>query len=275
MKRWRISFGVMGALALSAFVAACGDPNPPQAAELSYEGNSNTGGSAPAGGSYLVGDSVTVLGNSGALARTGYSFVGWNTQPFGNGTPYAAGAKISLKYTATTLYADWLVDPDVNGDRVIHYDGDPATSCGPLYPVPECLVYFNKAKLHHLADDQLKSISIYYGQDPDYDQNFTIRLYNGVGGDYDTPGAKIFEVVHTMVSGWNDIALPSPVTINTDTELWAGYYLPPSDGINYGWPCSYSGGQNGSGTSMTPSSSSSQYSRLDSLDFYIRLLIGP
>ncbi|HBX24438.1 MAG TPA: hypothetical protein DEF34_12535, partial [Desulfotomaculum sp.] len=47
---------------------------------VNYDGNSNTGGSPPTdSNAYYQGDTVTVLGNTGNLEKTGYTFTGWNT----------------------------------------------------------------------------------------------------------------------------------------------------------------------------------------------------
>jgi hypothetical protein len=46
---------------------------------VTYNGNGNTGGSVPTDStSYQLVDTVTVLGNSGSLVRTGYTFAGWS-----------------------------------------------------------------------------------------------------------------------------------------------------------------------------------------------------
>ena len=41
------------------------------------------------------------------FSRTGYAFIGWNTQPDGSGTAYAPDAAIVLTEPITTLYAQW------------------------------------------------------------------------------------------------------------------------------------------------------------------------
>jgi len=72
---------------------------------ITYRGNSNTGGTAPAEQTKTAGQAVTLSG-AGTLTRTGYTFNGWNTVAGGTGTAYAAGAS----YTANadiTLYAQW------------------------------------------------------------------------------------------------------------------------------------------------------------------------
>ena len=76
---------------------------------VTYNGNGNTGGTAPTDASspYAAGSNVTVLGNTGSLVKTGYTFDGWNTVANGSGTNYAAGATISGIAANTTLYAKW------------------------------------------------------------------------------------------------------------------------------------------------------------------------
>ena len=75
---------------------------------VTYNGNTNTGGTAPTDGSspYNYNSTVTVLGNTGTLTKTGYTFSGWNTAADGSGTSYAAAATFSIS-TDTTLYAQW------------------------------------------------------------------------------------------------------------------------------------------------------------------------
>ncbi len=72
---------------------------------LTYDGNGNTGGTAPEGGTYTAGDLVTVAG-AGTLVRTHYAFAGWNTAADGNGTAYAADSTFNIDAN-TTLYAQW------------------------------------------------------------------------------------------------------------------------------------------------------------------------
>ena len=74
---------------------------------VTYDGNKNTGGSvATDSTSYASGATVTVLGNTGSLAKTGYTFAGWNTKADGSGTTYAVNAAFTITGN-TTLYAQW------------------------------------------------------------------------------------------------------------------------------------------------------------------------
>ena len=74
---------------------------------ITYNGNGNTGGSAPTDSNspYATGSTVTVL-DKGTLAKDGYAFTGWNAAANGSGTQYAPGATFSIN-TNTILYAQW------------------------------------------------------------------------------------------------------------------------------------------------------------------------
>lgn len=74
---------------------------------VTYDGNGATSGTVPTDDTaYTSGQSVTVLGNTGNLAKPSYAFGGWNTQADGNGTTYAANETFSIAAN-TTLYAKW------------------------------------------------------------------------------------------------------------------------------------------------------------------------
>lgn len=74
---------------------------------VTYDGNGSTSGTVPKD-AYLYGEghTVTVKSNSGTLAKTGYTFAGWNTKADGAGTHYAAGGTFTISAN-TTLYAEW------------------------------------------------------------------------------------------------------------------------------------------------------------------------
>jgi uncharacterized repeat protein (TIGR02543 family) len=71
---------------------------------ITYHPNGATGGETP--DDIPLGSSVTIDPNSGNLVRTGYEFVGWNTEPDGTGTRYLAGMTPTLP-EGTVLYAEW------------------------------------------------------------------------------------------------------------------------------------------------------------------------
>lgn len=71
---------------------------------LRYEGNLADGGSV---GSHTGPHSTDVLLRENGFVRTGYNFVGWNTQLDGNGTTYGVGDEYTLPETDSILYAQW------------------------------------------------------------------------------------------------------------------------------------------------------------------------
>lgn len=85
------------------------ETTPPSSYTLTYNGNGNTGGTAPVdtNSPYAVGANVTVLGNTGTLTKDCATFNGWNTQSNGSGTSYAPGATFTINAN-TTLYAHWV-----------------------------------------------------------------------------------------------------------------------------------------------------------------------
>ncbi len=77
--------------------------------KVNYDGNTNTGGSAPATVNYNYGATITVSGNTGTLVKTGYSFAGWNTKADGSGASYAAASTFTMAAGNVTLYAQWTL----------------------------------------------------------------------------------------------------------------------------------------------------------------------
>lgn len=74
---------------------------------VTYNGNGSTSGSVPTdSNAYASGATVTVLGNTGSLAKTGSTFNGWNTATDGSGTTYQSGNTFTISAN-TTLYARW------------------------------------------------------------------------------------------------------------------------------------------------------------------------
>ena len=93
---------------------------PPATYTITYNGNTNTGGNVPTDGSspYTVGSTVTILGNTGTLARTGFTFSGWNTAADGSGTQYSPGNTFVINAN-TILYARWVAVPAVSAPTAL------------------------------------------------------------------------------------------------------------------------------------------------------------
>ncbi|WP_196426699.1 S-layer homology domain-containing protein [Lysinibacillus cavernae] len=78
---------------------------------VKYDGNGATGGQSPVDSqTYENGHSVTVADNTGNLARTGFTFNGWNTKADGSGINYVVNTKFTIDASDVTLYALWKVN---------------------------------------------------------------------------------------------------------------------------------------------------------------------
>ena len=76
---------------------------------VTYNGNGSTSGQAPAdSGLYPASGTVTVLGNTGMLERSGFVFAGWNSKADGTGDDYAPASSFSMPSRKLTLYAKWI-----------------------------------------------------------------------------------------------------------------------------------------------------------------------
>lgn len=77
---------------------------------VTYNANGATSGTVPVDeNEYEANDEVTVLGNTGNLAKDHYTFNGWNTKADGSGTGYVAGGTFAISAN-TTLYAKWAAN---------------------------------------------------------------------------------------------------------------------------------------------------------------------
>ena len=78
---------------------------------LTYNANAVTTGSVPIDATnYNIGNSAVVAGNTGSLARTGYSFAGWTLAADGSGTVYQSGQTLTWGSASQTLYAKWTAN---------------------------------------------------------------------------------------------------------------------------------------------------------------------
>jgi hypothetical protein len=81
---------------------------------------------------YKTGDTVTVLGNTGELERTGYEFSSWNTEADGSGDAYQPDDTLIIGSEHVTLYAIW--EEIVEGVYAI---GDTGPAGGMIFYIDE------------------------------------------------------------------------------------------------------------------------------------------
>jgi len=92
---------------VSLLVLGCDSPPADATYKVLYYGNGNTTGYPPNDNNqYKTGEEATVL-DQGALLKTGYTFLNWNTRTDGSGTSYVSGDKITIRNINVFLHAQW------------------------------------------------------------------------------------------------------------------------------------------------------------------------
>jgi len=151
---------------------------------ITYDANGHTGGSAPS--STTGYGSVTLATNTGSLARTGYTFNGWNTAANGSGTHYAVGGSYNLT-ADVTLFAEWT-----SIVYTITYDGNNKTGGS----VPSSTTGFGSVTLETNIGNLTKSHNNFTGWN---------TLANGSGTHYDTGATYSLTANVTLYAEWTPI----------------------------------------------------------------------
>ncbi|RKP46277.1 hypothetical protein D7Z26_24665 [Cohnella endophytica] len=178
-----------------------------------YNGNGNTGGSVPAGGSQEFGSSVVVQGNAGNLEKTGHTFAGWNTEADGKGTSYKEDDAFTIGAADVTLYAAWSVNR-----YVVTYDGN--GSDGGSVPASG-------------SHDYRSSVAV-----PNNTGDLTLTGYSFAGWNTEADGSGTrYDVGDTFEMGASDAKLYAMWTINRYSVTYHGNGATsgsaPSDSINH------------------------------------------
>jgi uncharacterized repeat protein (TIGR02543 family) len=182
---------------------------------VTYEGNSNTGGAVPTDAtSYNNGDTATVLGNTGSLIRTGYTFSGWNTASNGSGTSYTGGDTFGITTSSVTLYAQWTAI-----DYAVTYNGN--TNTGGSVPVDE--------NTYHITD----TVTVLGNTGSLIKLGFTFTGWNTAANGSGTA----YSGGDTFAMGSSSVTLYAQWTENTYNVTYDGNSNTggsvPTDGISY------------------------------------------
>lgn len=77
-----------------------------------YQKGSDVSGDLPVDSRmYQSGEQVIVLGNTGNLTRSGFTFSGWNTKEDGTGTAYTGGTAFQVGNADVVLFTQWTTMP--------------------------------------------------------------------------------------------------------------------------------------------------------------------
>lgn len=94
---------------------------------VTYHANGATSGTVPTVSTKIHDIDHIVSANVGNLVLAGYAFSGWNTQPDGSGSDYAAASTYAAN-AAVTLYARWV--PDSNTAYAVEHHQEDVSGSG-------------------------------------------------------------------------------------------------------------------------------------------------
>lgn len=206
-------------------------PVVPTTYTVTYNGNTNTSGSVPIYGSasYASGSQVTVLGNSGsqALAKIGFTFVGWNTAANASGTSYSQGDTFTIN-SNTTLYAQWT--QVVLTNYTVTYNGNTNTSGNP--PIDSSSPYISGATITVLGNSGSPVLE---------KTGFTFAGWNtaanGSGISYSQGNTFTINANTTFYAQWTEVvtSLSAPTALSSVGGNTEAYILFTQSGtiINY------------------------------------------
>ena len=201
--------------ALTNYRTTCTEPS---TFTVTYNANDATSGSVPEDNTEYEKDAqVTVLGNTGNLAKTGYTFSGWNTEDNGKGTTYAAGDKFTITEN-TTLYAKWTAntytitlntnDGTINSGAISSY----TYGVGATLPTDVTKTGYTFAGWYNNSDftgDPIKTIGTTETDNKEFWAKWTPAVYTIT---YKDQGNAAF-------SGTHEEGSPTTHTYNTETTL--------------------------------------------------------
>ena len=176
---------------------------------LSFNGNGNDGGVDMEGITIIAGDTITLPANT--YTKTGYEFVGWNTNEAGIGQAYTDEAEYTAELGETkdvTLYAQWKKLP-VIGDLTYMQDFasfSEAEKTSVLNSMTEGAEYQLKDNrdqtIYYIA--KLADGNIWMTQNLDLDLNNQTKLTSAdtnITADW-TPANSTISFTGTSVPGW-------------------------------------------------------------------------
>jgi hypothetical protein len=187
---------------------------------VTFNANGATGGAAPASQTAYSGINITIPGQ-GTLVYSGKTFGGWNTQPNGGGTNYAAGTAYIVKGNVT-LYAKW--QSEVQYTVTYHANGasgttpkvqtvDPGTVI--TLPGAESMVYFGRT--FEGWNTQANGSGTNYAEGEAYAVNANITFYaRWVSAPITPPGATLAEQLAYIRNDSSDGAVFDIVVYNNE-----------------------------------------------------------
>lgn len=143
-------------------------------AKLFYDGNTNTGGSAPATTEHDYNTFATVSGNTGSLTKTYGTWSGWSLFSNGSGTTYGPGYTSTILMDGSKyLYAKWSANQPGTPSVTVNYGPSTTTSSGNF-------LTFNPVNF----GSDTSSVLVEWGTSTSYGNSSSVSTN---GGSYTTP----------------------------------------------------------------------------------------
>jgi len=211
---------------------------------ITYNSNGGTTGVVPDPSEYvIVGNTITLLGNIGALNKDTFGFFKWNTQADGNGTDYTAGDTITIANTDITLYAKYQ-----QGYKITYYSNEADSG-----NTPSTTIYYvegTDVTVSENIGNLAKTGYVFVGWNTNADGSGTsyavgdtltigfedVDLYAKwkvpIIGDIGPSGGYIFYDKGSYSDGWRYLeAAPADIS---GTKVWGTYSLSGADGTAIG-----------------------------------------
>jgi len=187
-----------------------------------YNANGATGGAVPVDpGKYASGVTVTVLGNTGSLVNTGYTFAGWNTAANGSGVSYAPGGTFVMGSTNVTLYAQWTL---AGSTHSVTYNGNGNTS-GYAISDPNQYQAGDKVTVYGNLGFFFKPSSVFNGWNTAADGSGTAY---GVGDTFAMGANNVTLYAQWTAANWPPVSMwggaREVITLLADGSVWTWGY---------------------------------------------------
>ena len=210
---------------------------------LTYDGNGHTDGSPPLEETHDYRTTVTVAGK-GDLAKTGYLFSGWNSEPDGSGSDYPPGGSFTIDAGNDTLYVKWE-----SYTYTITFDGQDATT--PTDPTGKT-VTSPATTVDALPVPPLKTGYIFGGWFSEINGGGTVFTANTVVTADDTVYAKWNSYDYTVnFDAGQDATPPDPTSITVTSPATTVGTLPTPPSKTCHWFSGWYTEENGGGTVFT------------------------
>jgi hypothetical protein len=210
---------------------------------VSYDGNGATDGTLPDQAVYRTGVPVLISGQ-GTLLKPGFTFLGWNSSPAGDGNYYAPG--YTFNASTTTLYAQWapgVVIKNCGGGTLL--TGSGAMSITYAFPFAKIIQSSDTVTIFTTA--LLGTTTSNYGSgaaplgiisiasktvitqedikinvntaylDPTDSHIYSLTITNGVDITYWSFGATISSITFPTLNATNSIGIPTYSVSTTST----------------------------------------------------------